>query len=68
MIARNLLTGFKTCWEVFQYMNNSENKLSLVSDGLNGMFQPSFKGDGHTIMVSILDSFISMLLCILVEH
>lgn len=50
MIARNLLTGFKTCWEVFQYMNNSENKLSLVSDGLTGMFQPSFKGDGHTIM------------------
>ncbi|KAL3346439.1 hypothetical protein AABB24_025069 [Solanum stoloniferum] len=50
MIARNLLHGLKTCWEVFQYMNNSENKLSLVSDGVNGMFQGSFKGDGHTIV------------------
>ncbi|WMV17091.1 hypothetical protein MTR67_010476 [Solanum verrucosum] len=50
MIARNLLNGLKTCWEVFQYMNNSENKLSLVSDGVNGMFQGSFKGDGHTIV------------------
>ncbi|KAK4790053.1 hypothetical protein SAY86_017357 [Trapa natans] len=27
LIARNLLTGFKTCWEVFQYMNFCENKL-----------------------------------------
>ncbi|XP_055806045.1 histone-lysine N-methyltransferase CLF-like isoform X3 [Solanum dulcamara] len=50
MIARNLLNGLKTCWEVFQYMNNSENKLSLISDGVNGMFQGSFKGDGHTVM------------------
>uniref|UniRef100_A0A3Q7FZN7 CXC domain-containing protein n=1 Tax=Solanum lycopersicum TaxID=4081 RepID=A0A3Q7FZN7_SOLLC len=50
MIARNLLNGLKTCWEVFQYMNNFENKLSLVSDGMNGIFQGSFKGDGHTIV------------------
>lgn len=68
MIARNLLNGLKTCWEVFQYMNNSENKLSLVSDGVNGMLQGSFKGDGHTIVVSILTLFISMLLCVLVEQ
>ncbi|KAJ8764299.1 hypothetical protein K2173_006039 [Erythroxylum novogranatense] len=25
LIARNLLTGLKTCWEVFQYMTCSEN-------------------------------------------
>lgn len=68
MIARNLLNGLKTCWEVFQYMNNSENKLSLVSDGVNGMFQGSFKGDGHTVMVSILTLFISMFICVLVEQ
>ncbi|KAM3252735.1 histone-lysine N-methyltransferase CLF [Capsicum annuum] len=50
MIARNLLNGLKTCWEVFQYMNNSENKLLLVSEGVNGMLEGSFKSDGHTIM------------------
>ncbi|KDO79169.1 hypothetical protein CISIN_1g0024181mg, partial [Citrus sinensis] len=27
LIARNLLNGLKTCWEVFQYMTCSENKL-----------------------------------------
>lgn len=68
MIARNLLNGLKTCWEVFQYMNNSENKLLLVSEGVNGMLEGSFKSDGHTIMVSILTLFISMLLCVLVER
>ncbi|KAK4346475.1 hypothetical protein RND71_032814 [Anisodus tanguticus] len=50
MIARNLMNGLKTCWEVFQYMNNSENKLSRAGDGVNGVLEVSFKGDGHTIM------------------
>ncbi|CAN4082934.1 unnamed protein product [Withania somnifera] len=50
MIARNLLNGLKNCWEVFQYMNKPENKLSRVSDEVNGMFEGSFKDDGHTIM------------------
>ncbi|XP_060194154.1 histone-lysine N-methyltransferase CLF-like isoform X2 [Lycium barbarum] len=49
MIARNLMNGLKDCWEVFQYMNNSENKLSRVGDAVNGMLEGSFKGDGHTI-------------------
>ncbi|PKI51631.1 hypothetical protein CRG98_027997 [Punica granatum] len=34
LIARNLLTGLKTCWEVFQYMNFSENK--LLGQGVDG--------------------------------
>lgn len=55
MIARNMMNGLKTCWEVFQYMNNSENKLSGLGDGVNGMLDGSSKGDGHTIMVSIFD-------------
>ncbi|CAH2061371.1 unnamed protein product [Thlaspi arvense] len=36
MIARNLLSGFKSCWEVFQYMTCSENKASFFGgDALN---------------------------------
>ncbi|EOA28321.1 hypothetical protein CARUB_v10024520mg [Capsella rubella] len=32
LIARNLLSGFKSCWEVFQYMTCSENKASFFGD------------------------------------
>ncbi|XP_010531248.1 PREDICTED: histone-lysine N-methyltransferase CLF isoform X2 [Tarenaya hassleriana] len=36
LIARNLLSGLKSCWEVFQYMTCSENKASFQgSDALN---------------------------------
>ncbi|KAL9378322.1 hypothetical protein Peur_029657 [Populus x canadensis] len=28
LIARNLLNGLKTCWEVFQYITRSENRLA----------------------------------------
>lgn len=45
-----LENGLKTSWEVLQYMKISENKLSRVGDGVNGMFDYSFKGDCHTIM------------------
>ncbi|XP_009795142.1 histone-lysine N-methyltransferase CLF-like isoform X2 [Nicotiana tabacum] len=50
MIARNMMNGLKTCWEVFQYMNNFRNKLSGLGDGMNGILEGSSKGDGHTIM------------------
>lgn len=33
LIARNLLNGLKTCWEVFQYMTFSDDK-SLAGDGV----------------------------------
>ncbi|KAK8483625.1 hypothetical protein V6N13_133146 [Hibiscus sabdariffa] len=34
LIARNLLNGLKTCWEVFQYMTGSDNKLAYhAADG-----------------------------------
>lgn len=28
LIARNLLNGLKTCWDVFQYINCEEGKMS----------------------------------------
>ncbi|KAK6923060.1 Pre-SET CXC domain [Dillenia turbinata] len=48
LIARNLLNGLKTCSEVFQYMNFSENKLS-TGDGVNSLKGYS-KGDSREIM------------------
>ncbi|MCD7470350.1 hypothetical protein HAX54_010132 [Datura stramonium] len=50
MIARNLMNGLRTCWEVFQYMENSENELSQVGGDVNGKLDCSLKGDAHTIM------------------
>ncbi|KAG9159353.1 hypothetical protein Leryth_017975 [Lithospermum erythrorhizon] len=45
LIARNVMNGLKTCREVFQYMNHSENQLS--SQGGDGPHaEGSFKGDG----------------------
>ncbi|KAI3878644.1 hypothetical protein MKW92_041504 [Papaver armeniacum] len=35
LIARNLLSGMKTCAEVFQYMSFTENKLCNRADGSN---------------------------------
>ncbi|TXG59409.1 hypothetical protein EZV62_013982 [Acer yangbiense] len=38
LIARNLLNGLKTCWEVFQYMTSSGNKLfGQAGDGANSL-------------------------------
>ncbi|KAJ8770640.1 hypothetical protein K2173_021287 [Erythroxylum novogranatense] len=42
LIARNLLTGLKTCWEVFQYMTVSENRLACQGRDVN------FHGDGYS--------------------
>nr|GMC95088.1 histone-lysine N-methyltransferase CLF-like isoform X1 [Ipomoea batatas] len=46
LIARNLMNGQKTCLEVFQYMNHSENKLSTgIGDGVDCMLEGGSKGD-----------------------
>uniref|UniRef100_Q76I95 [histone H3]-lysine(27) N-trimethyltransferase n=1 Tax=Petunia hybrida TaxID=4102 RepID=Q76I95_PETHY len=50
MIARNLMNGLKTCGEVFQYMNNSEDMLSRVGYGVNGMLEGSSRGDANGIV------------------
>ncbi|KAK6793583.1 hypothetical protein RDI58_007036 [Solanum bulbocastanum] len=51
LIARNLMNGLKTCWEVFHYMNNSGNKLfSGTGDGMDGILEGGSNGDGQEIM------------------
>lgn len=56
LIARNLMNGQKTCLEVFQYMNHSENKLSTrIGDGVDCMLEGGSKGD--EIAVSIFYCF-----------
>lgn len=47
LIARNVMNGLKTCSEVFQFMNHSENKLSEEGNGLNSLAEGSSKGDGN---------------------
>ncbi|CAI9110192.1 OLC1v1010172C2 [Oldenlandia corymbosa var. corymbosa] len=47
LIARNLMTGLKTCSEVFLYMNSYENKLlSQDEDGANALMEGYYKGNG----------------------
>lgn len=48
------MNGLKTCSEVFQFMNHSENKLSEEGNGLNPLADGSSKGDGNENMVSTL--------------
>ncbi|KAM3306202.1 histone-lysine N-methyltransferase CLF isoform X1 [Capsicum chacoense] len=51
LIARNLMNGLKTCWEVFQYMNTSGNKLfSGAGDGMDDILEGGSNGDGQEIM------------------
>ncbi|XP_058080558.1 histone-lysine N-methyltransferase CLF isoform X2 [Magnolia sinica] len=46
LIARNLLNGLRTCAEVSQYMNGTENKLSYrAGDGSNSLVEGSSKGN-----------------------
>ncbi|KAL5752997.1 hypothetical protein ACOSP7_023174 [Xanthoceras sorbifolium] len=46
LIARNLLNGLKTCWEVFQYMTSSGNKLfGQAGDGSNSLLEGYAKFD-----------------------
>ncbi|GAV67751.1 SET domain-containing protein [Cephalotus follicularis] len=46
LISRNLLNGLKTCWEIFQYMTYSENKLSCqAGDAANSLLEGFSKFD-----------------------
>ncbi|KAK9163401.1 hypothetical protein Syun_004303 [Stephania yunnanensis] len=45
LIARNLLSGMKTCAEVYQYMSFSEDKLFRTGDGANSFFEGHSKVD-----------------------
>ncbi|VVB02159.1 unnamed protein product [Arabis nemorensis] len=48
LIARNLLSGFKSCWEVFQYMTCPENKASYFGgDALNPDGSSKFDINGN---------------------
>ncbi|XP_038987267.1 histone-lysine N-methyltransferase CLF-like isoform X3 [Phoenix dactylifera] len=46
LIARNLLSGMKTCMEVFQYMNYVEDKRTYgAADGANSLVEGHAKGN-----------------------
>lgn len=48
LVARNLLNGMKTCWEVFQYMNCSESNLFCqAGDGANSLVEGYSKGNNE---------------------
>ncbi|XP_028760528.1 histone-lysine N-methyltransferase CLF isoform X2 [Neltuma alba] len=48
LIARNLLTGLKTCWEVFQYINCNEGKMpGPVGDAANSLLDGYSKGNNE---------------------
>ncbi|XP_015889810.1 histone-lysine N-methyltransferase CLF isoform X2 [Ziziphus jujuba] len=48
LIARNLLSGLKTCWEVFQYMNHSQFKMSCQpGDASNSLMEGYSKGNNE---------------------
>ncbi|KAF7851798.1 hypothetical protein BT93_L2650 [Corymbia citriodora subsp. variegata] len=54
LIARNLLNGLKTCQEIFQYMNCSENKLICQGgDAANypGEGYPKFDSNGNVVHI-----------------
>lgn len=53
LIARNLLNGLRTCWEVFQYLTSSENKLFGEGDAANSLLEGYSKFDLNGNMVSI---------------
>lgn len=55
LVARNLLNGMKTCWEVFQYMNCSESNLFCqAGDGANSLVEGYSKVDLIGTIVSAL--------------
>ncbi|PON67154.1 Histone-lysine N-methyltransferase, EZ [Trema orientale] len=48
LIARNLLSGMKTCWEVFQYMNHFDTKMSgQAGDAANSLVEGYSKGNNE---------------------
>ncbi|KAB5547826.1 hypothetical protein DKX38_011232 [Salix brachista] len=49
LIARNLLNGLKTCWEVFQYITRSENRLACEAGGARTLGEGYSKFDSGTV-------------------
>ncbi|KAJ6678398.1 HISTONE-LYSINE N-METHYLTRANSFERASE E(Z) [Salix viminalis] len=49
LIARNLLNGLKTCWEVFQYITRSENRLACEAGGAGTLGEGYSKFDSGTV-------------------
>ncbi|KAI4327430.1 hypothetical protein L6164_019893 [Bauhinia variegata] len=48
LIARNLLNGLKTCWEVFHYINCNEGKMSgSAADARNSLLEGYSKGNNE---------------------
>lgn len=59
LIARNLMNGWKTCLDVYMYMNNTENKLfSQSGDGTKALGE-GCRVDGNETTVSIFALFLS---------
>jgi len=54
LIARNLLNGLKTCWEVFQYMTRSENRPACEAGDAGTLGEGYSKFDFNGTMVRIL--------------
>lgn len=53
LISRNLLNGLKTCWDVFQYMTGSENRLACQDgDAANSLGEGYSKFDFNGALVS----------------
>ncbi|KAK8556762.1 hypothetical protein V6N12_003157 [Hibiscus sabdariffa] len=53
LIARNLLNGLKTCWEVFQYMTGADNKLAYhAASGVLSLLEGCSKYDLNGAMGS----------------
>ncbi|XP_062101951.1 histone-lysine N-methyltransferase CLF isoform X2 [Humulus lupulus] len=48
LIARNLMSGMKTCWEVFQHMNHFDAKMSgQAGDAANSLVEGYSKGNNE---------------------
>ncbi|OIV93771.1 hypothetical protein TanjilG_07674 [Lupinus angustifolius] len=46
LIARNLLSGLKTCWEIYQYINcNDRKKEGAIGDAPNSPLEGDLKGN-----------------------
>ncbi|XP_039005088.1 histone-lysine N-methyltransferase CLF-like [Hibiscus syriacus] len=54
---RNLLNGLKTCWEVFQYMTGTDNKLAChAANGVLSLLEGCSKYDLNGAMLHITQS------------
>ena len=63
LIARNLLNGLKTCWEVFQYITRSENRLACEAGGAGTLGEGYSKFDSGTVVRILLHAAMFLLAC-----